>query len=195
MSSSFLQKNLNWIYENFKKDTSKMLIATGTLGWALSSLAQGLAIVANPKISNEKKSFLLPQELMDAAVNVGGFFLFTMFTKKCISKMASTGKIAPQSVRNFLNSHSEYKNKVGKLDFNLDDVLNNRPELAKVNDSYQSYKNFVTTMGTIGASVLSCNIITPVIRNFTASNVQKTYIDMQKNPQLYQTYSNNRMKI
>ena len=195
MPSSFLQKNLNWIYENFKKDTSKMLIATGTLGWALSSLAQGLAIVANPKISNEKKSFLLPQELMDSAVNVGGFFLFTMFTKKCINKMASTGKIAPQSVRNFLNSHSEYKNKVGKLDFNLDDVLNNRPELAKVNDSYQSYKNFVTTMGTIGASVLSCNIITPVIRNFTASNVQKTYIDMQKNPQLYQTYSNNRMKI
>jgi len=192
---NFFQNKLNWICENFKKDTSKMLVVTGTLGWALSSLAQGLAIIANPKISNEKKSFLLPQEMMDAAVNVGGFFLFTMLTKKCISKMASTGKIAPQSVRDFLNSHSEYKNKVGKIDFNLDEVLKNRPELAKIEKSYLSHKNFVTTMGTIGASVLSCNLITPVIRNFTASNVQKTYIDMKKNPQLYQNYSSNDMKI
>ena len=193
---NLFQKSLNWVCENFKKDTSKMLIATGTLGWALSSLAQAIAVVANPKISNESKSFLLPQELMDAAVNVGGFFCFTMLTKIYISKMAATGKIAPQSVRDFLNSHSEYKNKVGKLDFNLDDVLANRPELAKLNKSYESHKNFVTTMGTIGASVLSCNIITPLIRNFTASNVQKTYIDMKKNPQLYyQNQNSDRMKI
>lgn len=193
---NLFQKSLNWVFENFKKDTPKMLIVTGTLGWVLSSLAQGIAVLANQKISNESKSFLLPQELMDAAVNIGGFFIFTMLTKKCIGKMAKTGKIAPQSVRDFLNSHSEYKNKVGKLDFNLDDVLANKPELAKLNEAYESHKNFVTTMGTIGASVLSCNIITPVIRNFMASNVQKTYIDMKKNPELY--YNNqgtDRMKI
>lgn len=192
---SLFQRNLNWIYENFKKDTSKMLIATGTLGWALSSLAQGLAVLANTKISNEKKSFLLPQELMDAIVNVGGFFCFTMLTKKCISKMAKTGKIAPESVRKFLNSHAEYKDKVGKLDFNLDEVLKNRPEYVPFNNSYLSHKNFVTTMGTIGASVLSCNIITPVIRNFTASNVQKSYIDMQKNPQYYAKTDSTGMRV
>lgn len=192
---NFFQKNLNWIYENFKKDTSKMLIVTGTLGWALSSLAQSIAVLANPKISNEKKSFLLPQEFMDALVNVGGFFCFTMLTKKCIAKMAKTGKITTKTVRDFLDTNPEYKNKVGKLDFNLDDVLKDRPELAKINESYESYKNFVTTMGTVGASVLSCNIITPLIRNITASNVQKTYIDMQKNPQFYQSYGSDRMKI
>lgn len=192
---NFFQKNLNWIYENFKKDTSKMLIVTGTLGWALSSLAQSIAVLANPKISNEKKSFLLPQEFMDALVNVGGFFCFTMLTKKCIAKIAKTGKITTKTVRDFLDTNPEYKNKVGKLDFNLDDVLKDRPELAKINESYESYKNFVTTMGTVGASVLSCNIITPLIRNITASNVQKTYIDMQKNPQFYQSYGSDRMKI
>ena len=191
---SFFQRNLNWIYKNFKKDTSKMLIATGTLGWALSSLAQGLAVIANPKISNEKKSFLLPQELMDALVNVGGFFCFTMLAKKCIGKMAKTGKIAPDSVRKFLDSHPEYKKQVGKWDFDLDKIFENKPEFEKLNESYQSHKNFVTTMGTLGASVISCNMITPVIRNFTASNVQKTYIDMKKNPHLYETYNYN-MKI
>lgn len=191
---NLFQNGLNWIYKNFKKDTSKMLIVTGTLGWALSSFAQSIAVMANSKISNEKKSFLLPQEFMDALVNIGGFFCLTMLTKKCISKMASTGKITSKTVREFLNK-PEYKDKAGKLDFNLDEVLNNKPELAKINESYESYKNFVTTMGTVGASVLSCNIVTPLIRNFTASNVQKTYIDMQKNPHLYQNYGTDSMKI
>ena len=73
MRKSLSQKTLEWVYNTFKDDTSKMLIATGTLGWALSSLAQMCAIVWNPKISSDKKSFLLPQELMDAVVNIGSF--------------------------------------------------------------------------------------------------------------------------
>lgn len=193
MSKSFLQKNLNWLYENFKKDTSKMLIATGTLGWGLSSLAQICGIFGNNKISSEKKSFLIPQEIMDAVVNIGAFFTITMLTKRFIARMATTGKIAPESVRNYINKNPEYKNKVGKLDFKLDDVLIKDSEESK---SYESYKNFVTTMGTIGASILSCNIVTPLIRNATASKVQKNYIDMKKNPTAYQyTTPSNGMKI
>ena len=185
-NSSIWQKSLEWVYETFKADTSKMLIATGTLGWILSSAAQLAAIAGNSKISAEKKSFLLPQEAMDAFVNVVGFFVITMMTKVGIKKMAETGKIAPQTVRDFLNKNkSLYKDKIGKLDFKLDDVLQNKPEYKDIYKSYQSYQNYVMTMGTIGASVLSCNIVTPLIRNKTASRVQKTYIDMQNNPQLY----------
>ncbi len=186
MLKNFFQNCFNWICENFKKDTSKMLIVTGTLGWILSSLAQVFGILGNSKISSEKKSFLLPQEVMDAVVNVGAFFGITMFTKKVIAKMASTGKIAPQSVRDFLNKNSILKNKVGKFDFNVGDVL---PKNSNELTSYESYKNFVTTMGTVGASILSCNIVTPLIRNATASRVQKRYIDMKNNPSVY-TYNN-----
>ena len=192
---NLFEKGLHWICENFKKDTAKILIVTGTLGWILSSIAQTAAVLVNSKISSEKKSFLVPQELMDAAVNVGGFFCFTMLTKKYIGKMAKTGKIAPDSVRKFLDSHPEYKKQVGKLDFNLDKIFENKPEFEKLNESYQSHKNFVTTMGTLGASIISCNLVTPVIRNITASNVQKTYIDMKKNPHLYQSYNSNNMKV
>ena len=184
--TSFIQKRFEWIYDTFKEDTSKMLIATGTLGWILSSFAQMCAITANPKISSEKKSFLLPQELMDAVVNVGGFFAITMLTKKCINKMASTGKIASKTVRNFLENDKDLKTKVGKLDLNLDNVLKEKAP-TEIYENYKSYKNFVSTMGTIGASVISCNIVTPVIRNKTASRVQKTYIDMQQNPSAYPT--------
>ena len=192
MLKTFIQKNLNWIYNTFKNDTSKMLIVTGSLSWVLSSIAQMCGILANPKVSKEKKSFLLPQEFMDGVVNVAAFLGITMVTKKGIEKMASTGKIATKSVRDFLNKNSIYRDKVGKLDFNLDKVL---PENSEIKKSYDSYKNFVTTMGTIGASVLSCNIVTPIIRNATASRVQKNYIDMKNNPAYYQYSNSGDMKI
>ncbi len=192
--SSLFRKPKEWIFETFKDDTSKMIIGTGTLGWIISSLAQIGAIAGNPKISSEKKSFLLPQELMDAAINVLGFFVITMLTKVGIKKMASTGKIAPQTVRDFLNKNKDlYKDKIGKIDFNLDEVLSKKPEYKDIYNSYKSYENFAATMGTIGASVLSCNIVTPLIRNKTASRVQQTYIDMKNNPEAYRNSGN--MKI
>ena len=73
---------LDWVAKNFRKDASKMIIATGVAGWTLSSLAQISAIVFNPKISNDKKSFLVPQEFADAAANIGSFFLITLMVKK-----------------------------------------------------------------------------------------------------------------
>jgi len=161
-----------------------MIIWTGSLGWILSSVAQIGAIFSNKKITPEKKSFLFPQEFMDAVVNIGAFMGFTLLTKKGIQKMATTGKIAPQRVRNFLNKNSIYRNKVGKLDFNLDDVLANHSD-KKLKESYEAYKNFATTMGTIGASIISCNIVTPILRNAIASDMQKKYIEMTKNPNAY----------
>lgn len=176
MAKTPILKPLEFIYEHFKKDTSKMLVITGTLGWALSSLAQMGAVITNSKLTPEQKSFLLPQELMDAIVNVGAFFTVTLCAKKLIAKMASTGKIAPTKVREYLNKHKDlYGNKIGKFDFDLDTVLKNDKKFPA--DSYYSYKNFVTTVGTVGAGILSSNIITPVIRNATASRVQKNYIE------------------
>ena len=98
---------LDWIYNNFKRNTAKMLVVTGTIGWGLSSLAQIGAVLFNPKIPREQKAFLVPQEVLDAVVNIGSFFLITQMTKKVVSKMASTGKIAPQKVRDYLNKNKE----------------------------------------------------------------------------------------
>ena len=189
---NFMQRRLEWVCESFKDDKSKMLIFTGTLGWILSSAAQVAGIYRNKEISDEKKSFLVPQEIMDGFINAITFIGITTIAKKGKKKMASTGKVAPQSVRDYLNRHSIYKDKVGKLDFNLDDVL---PKNIDAYKSYCSYKNFVTTMGTLGASVLSCNIVTPLIRNATASRVQKTYIDMKQNPSAYAQYHSGNMKV
>ena len=90
--------------------------------------------------------------------------------------MASTGKIAPQKVRDFLNKNKDlYGDKVGKLSLDLDKVLVNNSKFPT--DSYYTYKNYVTTIGTVGASVLSSNIVTPIIRNAFASDMQKKYLN------------------
>ena len=82
-----LESIVNWIATHFRKDASKMLIWTGVAGWTLSSLAQIGAILFNSKLSKEEKSFLIPQELADAAVNIGSFFLVTQVVKRSVSKM------------------------------------------------------------------------------------------------------------
>ena len=175
MNSSLLQKGLEWVYNNFKKNTATMLVVTGTIGWGLSSLAQIGALIINPKISKEQKSFLVPQEFLDAVVNIGSFFMVTQATKKIVSKMASTGKIAPTKVREFLSKNKVYEKQVGKLSLDLDEVLKTENKFPK--ESYYAYKNFVTTLGTVGASIVSSNIITPILRNSMASNIQKKYLD------------------
>ena len=190
--SEFAQKRFNWIYETFKDDTSKMLIVTGALGWILSSIAQIAGIYGNSKISAEKKSFLVPQEMIDGAINAITFIGITTIAKKGIEKLASTGKTTTLSVRRFLQNNPMYKEKVGNFDFNLDKVI---PKDIFAYKSYKSHKNFIATMGTLGASVISCNVATPLIRNAMASRVQKTYIDMQNNPSAYQYKNSGGMKI
>ena len=166
---------LNWIADNFKKDPSKMLIWTGVAGWSLSSAAQIGALVFNPKLSPDQKSFLIPQECFDAFVNIASFFLVTQSAKTLTKNLYKTGKFAPSKVRNFLEKNKDlYKDKVGKLDFDLDSVLQKQPD-KNLYQTYNTYKSFGTTVATVGAGILSSNIITPIIRNKMASNAQKEY--------------------
>jgi len=166
---------LKWVADKFSKDASKMLVFTGVAGWALSSAAQIFALMVNPKISKDKKSFLIPQEMADAVVNIGAFFLFTRVAQRMVGKLFSTGKIAPKEVRAYLEKHKDlFKDKVGKVDFDLDEVLktckDNFPK-----KEYYSTKNFGTAIATVGAGVISSSVITPLLRNHAASKIQKNY--------------------
>lgn len=181
MSSSILQGSLNKIYELFRKDTAKMLIITGALGWGLSSAAQMLAVLINPKIKKDQKGFLLPQEAADAGINIASFLGITFIAKKMFSKLASTGKVAPLDVRNYINSNETLAKQYGKVGFNLDKVIEQDALFPK--KSYLAHKNFITTVGTVGASILATNVVTPILRNAFASKVQKKYIENR--PQVY----------
>ena len=173
VQTSCFQKILNGLYNSFKKDSSRMLIYTGAAGWTLSSLAQVCGILFNPEISNEKKSFLVPQELADAAVNILSFILITQSVRSVASKLFSTGKFAPAQVRKYIKDHNLMQ-KVGKLELDLDKII----ELDKAfpKNSYYATKNLGTGVATIGAGIFSSNIVTPIARNLMASNMQKDYI-------------------
>ncbi len=174
-----LDNVLNWVAQNFRKDASKMLIWTGVAGWTLSSLAQVGAVLFNKNISNEKKSFLVPQEMADAAVNIGSFFLITQAAKKMTAKLFSTGKFAPKTVRAYLEKNKDlYSQKIGKLDFDLDEVLKKHNDFPK--DEYYACKNFATTVATVGAGIVSSNIVTPIIRNSMASRMQQNYLSKRQ---------------
>ena len=193
MLKNVLHKPLNWIAKNFSKDPSKMLIWTGVAGWAASSIAQVGALLFNPKLDDEQKSFLVPQEICDAITNIVMFFVITKAGQLFARKLFQTGKIAPKSVRNFLNENKAlYKDKIGKIAFNIDDLfLSNQ-----VKKDYETYKSLGTTLATVGCGILASNVVTPIVRNNMASWMQKNYIeaknyDVPKPNMAYYNYSGN----
>ena len=173
---------LNWVATNFRKDPSKMLIITGVAGWTLSSIAQIGAILVNPKLSKEQKSFLVPQEFADAVANIGLFFLVTQVAKMSVSKMFATGKFQTASTKKFIDSNKElFAGKIGKLDFDIEKLL---PDNSDVQRGYKITKSFSETVATVGGGIVSSNILTPIIRNNMASKMQKNYVDNTKSTEL-----------
>ena len=131
--TSTLKKINNWIAEQYGDKPANMLIHTGIIGWALSSLAQTAAILTNEKIPTEQKMYLIPQELSDAGVNIASFYVM------------ENGNLTP--------------------------------ELA---DSFKSFKTGMDVIATTVGSILSCNIITPIIRNEIATHNQRYSISKYK---------------
>lgn len=180
-----LMPALNWIAKNFKKDPSKMLIITGVAGWTLSSIAQIGAILINPKISKEQKSFLVPQEFADAIANIGLFFLITLAAKMTVSKLFSTGKFQTKSTADFIKSNMKlFEGKIGKVDFDIEKLL---PDGSTVLKNYKLTRSFAETVATVGGGIVSSNILTPIIRNNTASKMQKNYIENSKPTEIKKT--------
>ena len=174
-------KNPDSLFSNFKttlfrhygENPGNMLVHTGVLGWILSSLAQVSAVVFNEKISPEQKSFLIPQEIADAAVNIISFYAITSSFKRVASKLVSTGKLTSTPIKEFLRK-TGLKNKehIGNQKFNIEDLAN----FDDIKSEYRPFKNGVDIAASVVGSVISCNIVTPVLRNQYAAKKQKEAI-------------------
>ncbi len=168
-------KMLGTLYKRYGENPGNMLVHTGVLGWVLSSLAQVGAVVFNDKISTAQKTFLVPQEIADAAVNILSFYVITSSIKRLASKLVSTGKLSTTSIREFLKKEgvtSKNRNNIdciGNIKFNIE-KLDNFP---KIKDEYLSFKNGIDVTASTLGSIISCNLITPVARNQYAAVKQK----------------------
>ncbi len=178
--SSQFNRIKNVISLKYGKDPGKMLIHTGVAGWIMSSAAQIIGIVFNDKISKEQKLFMIPQEAADATVNIVSFLLVTQTFKHIASEAMRTGKWIPKNIKDFLKKRGQIKN-LGTKNFN---VLK-RLEKAKVGrrtlSKYQNVCNGIDVVATTTGSVISCNLITPAVRNVYASHSQKEMIARMEN--------------
>ncbi len=172
LKSSLFSKCKDFIAKHYGENPGRMLIHTGVVGWILSSAAQVAAIVINDKIPKEQKMFLIPQEMADAGVNIASFYLITQSFKSVAAKLVKTGKLLPGSVRKFVNEN-KLTDKIGKNNFNIAKDAYLPKDLAQ---NYKSFEDGVDVVATTIGSILSCNIVTPIVRNEIAAKRQKSGI-------------------
>ncbi len=167
----FFTNAKTYLYKNYGENPGTMLVHTGVLGWILSAMAQVTAVLINDKISKKEKSFLIPQEIADAAINILSFYIVTSSFKNLASKLVSTGKISTKNIIKHIEQKGvNLKDYIGKLDSN---IANDFPELK---GEYKSFKNGVDVVASTIGSIVSCNILTPVLRNQYAAKKQKELI-------------------
>ena len=172
LKPSVLKPINDWIAKNYSVSPGKMLIHTGVVGWILSSAAQVFAIGINDKISGKQKAFLIPQEIADAAVNIISFYAITQSCKSLASTLVKTGKLIPGVVAKELKAKN-LLNKRGSLDFNVFKDADLSEEAMKKLKSFSAGVDF--SAATLGA-IVSCNIVTPIVRNHIAANRQQAAI-------------------
>lgn len=181
--SSIFQKNVNRIYDNFAKNPGKFLLCTGTLGWLLSSLGQLSALAVDKKIPKEQKKFLIPQEIGDAAFNIASFMIFTHSITELGEGLAKKGRIITPKVKKILTDLG-HEAKIGKKGFNIEDL----PEIKELNakfkpalkEAYHPFADGVSFVSSTIGSIISCNLITPILRNKFAASRQKQSIAEDK---------------
>ena len=163
-----LNSILSKLYNKYSENPGTMLLHTGTIGWVLSCAAQIGAIITNDKIAPEQKTFLIPQELGDGLINILSFYFITSSVKNICSKSVLNGKLANKTIKNFLEKYN-LTQKIGKVDFNIKKTEN----FAEIKEDFNGFKNGVDILASTAGSVLSCNIITPILRNEYAAKQQK----------------------
>ncbi len=175
-----LMKNFsNFTYKHLTKSPGTMLLITGTVGWFLSALAQLTAVTINNKIPKEQKKFLIPQESFDAAINIASFYLITRKFTKVGENLVKSGKLITPAIKNFINS--EAVSKLGSKGFDItSDKLVNFTKNPKLQNEYYKLADGVSFISSVVGAIISCNLVTPFLRNKAASYFQYREIGKDK---------------
>ncbi len=163
-----VKKVTDFIFDKWSKDIGSVLIWTTIAGWVASSSAQILGILRNSKYTKEQKNFMIHQEIGDAAINIGSFFIITTPLKKMASKLVKTGKVTTFAIKRPIRKHGDIK-KLGLIDFDIKKLPYFSSELEK---QFNSFNNFMGTSAAVLGGILSSNILTPILRNRYASDCQ-----------------------
>lgn len=216
-SMNMLTKAKNALFEAYKTDTTKMLLWTGTIGWVLSAAGQIAGIALNKKVSKKEKEFLIPQEIADAAINITCFFVLTRQVQKFAKKLVARGKITtPEIMKKCKEFGIQYEKEAGKGKPDISKAIQDKIKVLsndlkvdnnekkaisqKLNDlnnfndkTYSSFEGGMSIIGSLVGSVISGNIITPMLRNPMAAWKQKTAISRETKQNETILYNENRI--
>ena len=159
----------NLIYKKYSKNAGKMILHAGVITWAAACVSQVAAVVYNDKIPPEQKKFLVPQEIADGLLNIAAFYIVTKSMKEIAGKFVSTGKWSNQAIRDFVKKVAP-NTKLGHFDTNLTETFKGQDEF---HNAYDPFKSGIEMVATSIASVVSCNVATPYIRNYIGAVQQK----------------------
>lgn len=207
MPSPMISKVVQYMADNYSKDSGKLLVHLGALGWVLSSAAQLGVVAGDRNIDKKKKKFLLSQEAADAGVNVVMYYTICDVIKKGGDKLVESGKLLTKEVVDALGAikggstsvsdPTKWRNLFTKAELeqpltkmlemgkNLSIVKGLQEKdaaLAAINNALtavETHKNNVSVISAIAASVLACNLVTPYVRNIIASKFQKRALEKE----------------
>ena len=93
------------------------------------------------------------------------------------AKLVTSGKLRTATIGKFL-AKKNLKDKIGKLDFDISKA----DDFSEIADHYKGFKNGVDIVTSTVGSVISCNILTPVLRNkYAAMRQKQTLAQMEQN--------------
>lgn len=113
------EKFKNFLFNKFSNDLAGMLLLTGTLGWIFSAAGQVFGIATNKKVSKDKKRFLIPQEMADAAINILSFYFVTRTIQGQAKKLVSSGKVITPEIKKFCENNGISLIKDGNKKINI----------------------------------------------------------------------------
>ena len=160
----------NYLYKKYGKESGKMIVHLGVATWILASAAQVGAVIFNDKIPKAQKKFLVPQEIADGAINILAFYTVTNSLKNIAGRLVLTGKWTNRPIREFVKNNPIQRINLGDSDVNLSKIYANRDDFSQI---YSPFKNGMDMAATTLGSVLSCNIIAPLVRNPIGAMEQK----------------------
>ena len=175
----------------FKSSNGNTLLYLNILAMGLAAAANTIAVVKDKNTNPEDKKFLVPAGIATGVANIG---LYLALTKKIIKSMENSAlnsikemeknntlvqkatDFANDTIRKaknniFKKNNPEHKQYVEDMKATL--LSDGKATPFAINDFKNSLKDGASVVGAIAGVIISCGILTPVIRDVSAYFIQK----------------------
>lgn len=188
----------NYIFKNYAKDSSKLLVHVGTGVTVIGASAQVGMLLADKDIEGHTKKYLVNQEIITSGCCIGLYYTICDGTRRLTSRFIEQGKVLTEKIalsiaslnKDTQNQNAcQWKNIFTKeelkkgLSYNLEHIQdtkmfkntaeNLKPQvLEKAQETLEAFKGFkngASVLAVLAASIFAGNIAGPVLGNLIAS--------------------------